>query len=84
MQTVSVGFGNNNTIAYSTNGTQWTGLGSTIFTNSGNCISYASNINLWIVGGDGTNNTLAYSSNGTIWTGLGTTIFNNTPKFFLN
>ena len=57
-----------NTIIYSINGTQWTGLGSAIFSTFGGSISYYGGV--FIAGGQGTNN-YAYSMNGTQWVGLG-------------
>ena len=60
-----------NTVISSTNGTNWTGLGTTIFTVAGNAITYASS--KWVAVGSGTN-TIAYSTDGTTWTGLGTTL----------
>jgi len=64
---VAVGYGTN-TIAYSSNGTIWTGLGYTIFGSYGASIAW--NGTLWVAGGSGSDS-IAYSSNGTIWTGLG-------------
>ena len=63
-----------NTLAYSSNGTQWTGLGTSIFTLIGNNVIWSSSNNRFVAVGVGLN-TVAYSSNGTQWTGLGTTIF---------
>lgn len=60
-----------NTLAYSQDGVNWTGLGSTIFT-GGNSVAW--NGSQWLATGVGSN-TLAYSANGTSWTGLGSTIF---------
>jgi hypothetical protein len=67
-----------NTIAYSSNGTTWVGLGTTIFTTSGNYIIYTNNYFLAV--GSGTN-TVAYSSNGTSWSGLGTSIFTTSGNY---
>ena len=64
-----------NTLAYSNNGTTWTGLGTSIFSTSGRIIGW--NGSMWVAGGSGTAHTLAYSTNGTTWTGLGKTICNN-------
>ena len=64
-----------NSIAYSSNGTTWTGLGKSVFAIYGWDVAW--NGTLWVAGGEGTN-TLAYSSNGTTWTGItGTSIFNS-------
>ena len=56
---VAVGTGTNS-IAYSSNGTVWSGLGNTIFSVAGYGIKFANN--LWIALGDGASNSLAYSS----------------------
>jgi hypothetical protein len=66
---VAVGEGTSNTIAYSSNGTTWTGLGKSIFTNQGRGVSW--NGTMWVAVGDGSSHTIAYSNNGTTWTGLG-------------
>ena len=70
-----------NTLAYSYNGLQWTGLGTTIFNT--NCSGTSFNGGVWVACGTGVSgggpggNTLAYSANGNNWTGLGSSIFNN-------
>jgi hypothetical protein len=70
--TIAVGIGTH-TIAYSLNGINWTGLGTTIFTTGGfGAPTY--NGRLWVAGGQGTN-TLAFSKDGISWKGLGTSIF---------
>jgi len=53
-----------NTIAWSNNGLDWTGLGNTIFSDSGNGVSW--NGNIFIAVGQGTN-TIATSKDGKIW-----------------
>lgn len=66
-----------NTLAYSSNGSIWVGLGKTIFGNACNDIAYgrdSSNRQLWVAAGIG-GNTLAYSYNGISWTGLGLITF---------
>ena len=68
---IAVGAGTNS-IAWSTNGTSWTGLGTTIFSNQGSGIAW--NGTMWVAVGQGTN-TIAYSYDGKNWTGLGTSIF---------
>ena len=68
---IALGSGTN-TIAFSTNGTTWTGLGTAIFSTAGNDVCWSGN--LFVGVGQGTN-TIAYSYNGIDWTGLGTTIF---------
>ena len=62
------------TIAYSSDGINWTGLGITIFSTEGNGVAW--NGSLWVAVGGGTN-TIAYSSDGSNWTGLGTSIFSS-------
>jgi hypothetical protein len=71
---VSVGEGgsSSNTIAYSYNGTTWTGLGKNLFTNAYN-ISY--NGTLFVAVGDSTLHKMAYSYDGLVWVGLGISIF---------
>jgi hypothetical protein len=62
-----------NSIAYSSDGITWTGLGLGSFNPSGNGVAW--NGTRWVAVGEGTN-TIAYSSDGIIWTGLGKTMFN--------
>ena len=64
---VSTGEGTN-TLAYSTdNGRTWTGLGTSIFSVAGYCVSW--NGSIWIAGGDnGNTNSIAYSYDGITWT----------------
>jgi hypothetical protein len=61
-----------NTIASSTDGIIWKGLGNSIFTETGNSVCW--NTEYWIAGGSG-KNSLAYSINGIDWIGLGTNTF---------
>ena len=63
---VAVGQGTN-TIAYSYDGINWTGLGSTIFSLYGTGIAW--NGTMWVATGTGTNST-AYSYVGFNWTGV--------------
>jgi len=72
---VAVGQGTN-TIAYSTDGIVWTGLGTTIFSAAGNRL--LSNGSIILATGSGTN-AIAYSYDGVIWTGLGTAMFGSSP-----
>jgi hypothetical protein len=51
----------------------WTGLGITIFSVSGNGICW--NGIRWVAVGTGASHTLAYSANGIVWTGFGKTLF---------
>ena len=68
---IAVGSGINS-LAYSPDGVQWTGLGTTIFS-TGNGVAW--NGSKWIACGTGTLNTLAYSTDGIRWTGLGLPVF---------
>ena len=72
---VAVGDGTN-TIAYSSDGITWTGLGTSIFSSIGYGVAY-NGTNRWVAVGNGTNS-IAYSSDGISWTGIGTSIFLNT------
>ena len=75
---VAVGSGTN-TIAHSTDGISWTGLGTSIFSTSGNSVEW--NGELWVAVGEGTN-TIAYSTDGINWTNSsnGNTIFTTKVK----
>jgi hypothetical protein len=68
---VAVGQGPN-TMAFSGGGTNWIGIGSSIFSASGNAVAFGNGI--WVATGEGTN-TLAISIDGMVWSGLGSTIF---------
>ena len=58
--------GKTNTLAYSTDGKNWSGIGNTTITNIAYCVAYANN--LWVAGGNsGTGNNLAYSTDGKTW-----------------
>jgi hypothetical protein len=59
----------------------WIGLGTSIFSISGNGVSY--NGELWIAVGSGVNNTIAYSNDGLNWSGLGKTIFSTSGTAIL-
>jgi hypothetical protein len=69
--TVVVGQGATNGMAYSYDGVNYIGLGTTVFSVS-NHVFY--NGSLWVGCGQG-NNTLAYSYDGKVWIGLGKTVF---------
>lgn len=69
---IAVGSGTNS-LAYSLDGVQWTGLGNTIFS-AGNGVAW--NGSKWIACGTGTH-TLAHSIDGLRWTGLGSTVFSS-------
>ena len=84
---VAVGQGTN-TIAYSqTLGTTWVGLGTTIFSVAGNCISYGGASAFFIAVGQSDNitnfNTIVFSANGTTWFGNGNTIFYSVGNYVL-
>lgn len=69
---VAVGYGTVNTIAVSTDGIQYTGLG-LLFSTQGNAVAWSGS--RWLAVGQGTNN-IMYSDNGLIWTGItGTSVF---------
>lgn len=61
-----------NSLAYSYNGYEWYGLGTSIFTNGATDLAW--NGVRWVATGSGLN-TLAVSPDGVTWTGLGTSIF---------
>jgi hypothetical protein len=61
-----------NTLAYSNNGINWTGLGNSVFSGVGQSVVW--NGTMWVAAGAGTN-TLGYSYNGTIWLGSGASVF---------
>ena len=69
---VAVGEGTNNTIAVSTDGIQWQGLGKP-FSTRGNAVAWSGT--RWLAVGLGTDN-IMYSDNGLSWTGItGSSIF---------
>jgi len=74
---VAVGSGSTNTLAYSSDGISWTGLGKTTF--SVNAQDVAWNGSIYVAVGQGTNS-IAYSSDGITWTGLGTSIFSSAGR----
>jgi hypothetical protein len=61
-----------NTLAYSYNGLNWVGLGTGVFSVSGNGVVW--NGTVWLALGSG-GNTMATSVDGLIWTGMGTGVF---------
>jgi hypothetical protein len=62
-----------NTLAKSTDGINWYGLGTTIFSTV--CYGVAWNGSLWVAVGVGSTHTIATSPDGSIWTGRGKNIF---------
>ena len=67
---VAVGAGTNS-IAWSLTGTNWTGVGTTVFT-TGYSVTWTGE--RWVAVGAGAN-TVAWSTDGKVWTGLGTSVF---------
>jgi hypothetical protein len=63
---VAVGSGGTSTIAWSSDGMLWTGLGNTIFATAGRGITSIGS--MWVATGNGTNS-IAYSTDGKTWTG---------------
>lgn len=57
-------------IAYSTDGNTWTGIGTSVFSSRGNTVIYDYGSQLWMAGGSGTNMFAKSSTNGQTWTGL--------------
>ena len=66
------------TIAYSSDGINWTGLGKSIFSIAGYGVAW--NGTLWVAVGGEETNTIAYSYDGINWTGLGKSIFTTTGR----
>jgi len=72
-----------NTLYYSNdNGSNWVGLGNSIFSYSGNYVE--TNRQLWVAVGEGQNNTLATSVDGITWTGRGKIFSSNGNKVKYN
>ena len=69
--TLALGSGAQNSLAYSPDGIQWTGLGTSVFTQG---LAACWNGTKWLALGSGTN-TMAYSLDGLQWTGLNTVTF---------
>ena len=74
---VAVGIGESNTLAYSSDGVTWIGIGKTIFETQGLGVAYSSILGQWVAVGEGSSHTIAYSLNGTNWNGAGKTIFSS-------
>ncbi len=66
---VAVGEGAVNTIAWSTDGLAWTGLGKSIFTNRGSGVAFSATLSRWIAVGSGSNQ-IAASDDGLTWRGV--------------
>lgn len=66
----------NNSLAWSADGIQWTGIGTSIFTYGCSGICWSADKNIFVAVGNKTRtgiNTLAWSADGKNWTGLGNT-----------
>jgi hypothetical protein len=68
------GTGGSGTIAWSTNGNAWTGLGTGIFSTTGNSVFFDPGTGFWVAAGQGTNQ-IARSVNGKTWTSIATAPF---------
>jgi hypothetical protein len=66
-----------NSLAYSLDGINWTGLGSAIFSTA--CYDICFNGSMFVAVGEGIN-TIAYSSDGINWTGIGSSIFTTSGR----
>jgi hypothetical protein len=73
MPVIIGGSGADHTLAYSSDGILYRGLGKSVF--SVQCHSVKWNGSIWVAGGEGSANTLAWSYDGLKWTGLGTSVF---------
>lgn len=76
LRIVCAGIGPSDTLAYSADGSSWTGLGNTIFTSQGNDVAY--NDGVWMAVGNGNNAQVASSLDGTTWNVISTNVFNGT------
>lgn len=72
-----------NTIATSSNGIDWVGRGSYIFTDFASTIIWSDELSMWVAGGSGTNS-IAYSYDGIYWVGLGISIFSRVNSIAWN
>ncbi len=64
------GTGSTNTLAYSTDGNNWIGLGNSIFSTKGNHAAYDYVTQTWMAVGSGTNTVAKSIDNGVTWTAL--------------
>ena len=72
---IAVGEGASDSMAYSYDGINWTGLGNALF-DWALCVAW--NGTMWVAGGSASfGNTLAYSYDGINWIGLGNTVFDS-------
>ena len=58
---------NNNSIAYSADGLNWTSVANNIFTDHGAAVHHSAKLSRWVAVGQGTNS-IAHSTNGANWT----------------
>ena len=70
---IAAGNGNVHTLAKSTDGINWTGLGKSVFSTQATGVAW--NGNVWIVTGQGGNTLAKSTDNGNTWTGLGSSTF---------
>jgi hypothetical protein len=70
---IAAGKGNGNTLAKSTDGINWTGLGKSVFSTQATGVAW--NGNTWIATGQGGNTLAKSTDNGNTWTGLGSSTF---------
>jgi hypothetical protein len=75
---VATGRGTVNTLAFSTDGMSWVGLGNTVFSVWGRGITWGAR--RWMATGRGTN-TVAFSTNGRNWQGCGANVFKPLRRF---
>jgi hypothetical protein len=75
---VAVGSGTNS-IAYSYDGKNWTGVGNSIFSSSGNGVTWYVAYNMWVVTGKGSYN-IGYSKDGINWFPVN----NSANMFYIN
>jgi hypothetical protein len=67
---VAGGEGGGNTLAYSLDGLNWTGLGTSVFSTRCLQIAYNPKNGRWVGAGDFSTNTIGYSSDGINWTAV--------------
>jgi hypothetical protein len=67
---IAVNTGTGNSMARSTDGTAWTGMGKTTFTSVGQSVTYANG--LWVAGGQGGNSIAKSTDGGNTWSGVST------------
>ena len=85
---IATGRGTSNTLAFSTDGINWMGLGNTVFSVWGRGITWGGggskgntgNARRWVATGSGTN-TIAFSTNGRNWQGCGVKVFKPVRRF---